>query len=309
MMKVMRLIDAGPPPELAEATAPRPQPQTGELLVRIRAAGIISTEPLWSPTSQTRDGRERKGAVLTHEFSGTIAELGARATGVSSGDEIYGMNDWYSEGALAEYCITRPEWIAPKPKSLTHAEAASVPISALTAWQGLLVRARLQAGERLLIHGAAGAVGIFAVQLARRQGAYIVGTASAADLPFVTGLGAQQVMDYRAGAFEEQLRDMDVVFDCVGGETLRRSWGVLKPNGRMVTIAASSEAQTEERVKQVFFIVEPDRRQLVEVANLIDAGELRTVVGSVIPLAQASKAYSGTLQPKPRGKVVVQVSA
>src|SRR5207244_2617740 len=175
--------------------------------------------------------------------------VGVGADGIV-GQEVFGMNDWYAQGATAEFCCAPPSAIAPKPARLTYVEAASVPIGALTAWQGLFDRARLQAGERVLVHGGAGAVGIFAIQLARLHGAHVTTTASARNLACVSQLGAEQVIDYRAVHFEDNIRDMDVIFDTVGGETLRRSWAVLKPGGRMITIAADSETTTDDRVKQ-----------------------------------------------------------
>jgi NADPH:quinone reductase-like Zn-dependent oxidoreductase len=176
--------------------------------------------------------------------------LGEQVAGPKVGEEVYGMNDWFSDGAMAEYCITQPSFIAPKPSRLTHVEAASAPIGALTAWQGLFDRARLRSGERVLVHGGAGAVGVFAIQLARLQGAHIIATASADNLDFVSKLGAERAIDYRAARFEEFVQEMDVVFDTVGGDTLERSWSVLKPDGRMVTIAASSEGVVSDRVKK-----------------------------------------------------------
>ncbi len=191
---------------------------------------------------------------------------------IAVGREVYGMNDWFSDGAMAEYCLTQPSWVAPKPSSLSHAEAASVPIGALTAWQGLFERAKLEAGERVLVHGGAGAVGVFAIQLAHWRGAHVVATASSRNVDFVSRLGADQVIDYSAVRFEEKAREMDVVFDTVGGETLRRSWGVLKQGGRMVTIAADGEETTEDRVKQAFFIVEPNQKQLIKIGELLETG-------------------------------------
>ena len=168
----------------------------------------------------------------------------------------------------------------------------------------MVERAGLAAGQRVLIHGAAGGVGTFAVQLARWRGARVTGTASAANLDFVRRLGADEVIDYRAERFEDVVRDVDVVFDTVGGETLERSWGVLKPGGRLVTVAASGERTTDERIRAAYFIVEPSRTQLAEIARLIDGGALRPVVGAVFPLAQAQQAY----ECKPlRGKVVLEV--
>ncbi len=300
-MRALRLAWAAPEAAFIEHDIPRPKPGKGEVLILIRAAGITPTELAWYPTTHTRDGAVRIGAVLCHEFAGEIAEIGEGVEDLEIGQSIYGMNDWFAEGALAEYCLTQPGFIAPKPETLQFAEAASVPIGALTAWQGLFDRAKLKTGERVLIQGATGAVGIFAIQLARRCGAHVVVTASANDLEFARELGADEALDYRGEPFENRVRDIDVVFDAVGGDTLQRSLGVLNPNGRVVTIVGDSGAQPG------FFIVEPRRDQLVEVGKLIDAGELRTFVSAVLPLAQASKAYTGRVERKARGKLVASI--
>lgn len=306
-MRSMCLADCPSGLPLVERSVPQPKPGRGEVLIRVHAAGITPSELVWYPTSHTAHGDPRTGAVPAHEFSGEIAGLGEGVAGLSVGEQVYGMNDWFADGALADYCLTQPEWIAPKPSRLSHADSASVPIGALTAWQGLFERAKLRAGERLLVHGGAGAVGIFAVQMAHACGAHVITTVSAADVEFVKELGAAETIDYRATRFEDQLRDLDVVFDTVGGDTLERSWSVLKADGRLVTIAASGETTSNERAKQAFFIVETKRQQLVEVARLLDAGQLRTIVGAVLPLSQASAAYSGKVEKKGRGKVVVAV--
>jgi NADPH:quinone reductase-like Zn-dependent oxidoreductase len=274
----------------------------------VRAAGVTPTELLWYPTTQTKDGAPRKGAVPGHEFSGVITELGKNATGFEVGQEIYGLNDWFADGATAEFCLTTPPSIAGKPATLTHEAAATVPIGALTAWQGLLERAKIRPGERVLIQGAAGAVGIFAVQLAHLHGAHVIGTASSANLELIAKLGADEVIDYRAHRFEDRTPKVDVVFDGVGGETLARSWSMLKPGGRMVTIAAGDNHAGDQRSQEAFFIVEPNQKQLTEVAKLLDAGELKTYVGAVVPLAEASSAYSEAV-PNSRGsgRVVIVV--
>jgi len=309
-MKAMRLSDFAQVPVLVEENVPQPQPGRGELLVQIYAAGVTSKELLWYPTTHNKNGGRRSRAVPDHEFSGVIAAVGEDVAGFDIGQEVYGMNDWYSDGAMAEFCITQPTSVAPKPAKLTHVEAASVPIGGLTAWQGLLDRARLQAGERVLVHGGAGAVGIFAIQLARFHGAHVIATASARNLAFVSALGAERIIDYQAIRFEENVREMDVVFDTVGGETLRRSWSVLKPGGRMITIAADSEITTDNHMKQAFFIVEPNHEQLIQIGDLLDAGHLRTVVDVVLPFAQASAAYTGKVeQRRGHGKLVVAVTA
>lgn len=219
------------------------------------------------------------------------------------------MNDWFQDGALAEYCLTKPSWIAPKPSRLTHAEAASVPIGALTAWQGLFDRAGLQAGERVLVQGGAGAVGVFAVQLAAFHGAHVTATVSAHNVGIISKLGAEQALDYRTANIEDSLTVVDVVFDTVGGETFERSWRVLKPDGRMVTIVGENDTSTNARKKQAFFIVEPNHQQLVEISNLLEAGKLRPVVETVLQLDRAAEAYTGVLKERrDRGKVVAAIS-
>lgn len=296
-------------PALIATELPQPQPDEGELLISVRAAGVTPPELGWYPTTRTTNGTPRKGAVPGHEFSGLIAGLGKNAKGFEVGQEIYGFNDWFADGATAEFCVTKPESIAGKPATLTHEAAATVPIGALTAWQGLLERAKMQPGERVLVHGAAGSVGIFAVQLAHLRGAHVIATASSNNLELIAELGADEVIDYRVSRFEERTGKVDVVFDGVGGETLDRSWNMLKPGGRLVTIASDSKDVTDQRSKDAFFIVEPSQKQLIEVAKLLDAGRLKTYVNAVVPLAEASDAYNGAV-PNKRGygKVVIVIN-
>jgi len=306
----MTVNNAKQGPILIACALPQPQPREGELLIRVRATGVTPTELLWYPTTHTKEGGARIRAVPGHEFSGIIAAVGKGTDGFNVGDGIYGMSDWFADGATAEFCLTQPQNIALKPKSLTHELAATVPIGALSAWQGLVDRAKIQSGERVLIHGAAGAVGLFGVQLAHLRGAYVISTASARNADFVKLLGADEVIDYETSRFEDQLGNVDIVFDAVGGETLDRSWAVLKPGGRMVTIAADGEATEDQRVKDAFFIVEPNQKQLVEVAQLLDAGTLKAFLSAVVPLEKASLAYSRAVPDKRgHGRVVVAVSA
>jgi NADPH:quinone reductase-like Zn-dependent oxidoreductase len=304
-MKAIRLHARGGPEAFAYEEAPQPHPGEGEVLVRVHAAGVIHTELSWVPTWTTPAGEPRPLPVIPgHEFSGEIAGLGAGVRDTGVGDLVYGLNDWYRDGAWADYCLARVADFAPKPAGVDHVHAAATPISALTAWQGLIERAGLAAGQRVLIHGAAGGVGTFAVQLAHWRGARVTGTASAANIDFVRSLGADEVIDYRAERFEDVVRDVDAVFDTVGGDTLRRSWSVLKPGGRLVTVAASEEDAQDERTREAFFIVQPRRAELEEIARRIDAGQVRPVVGAEFPLADAIRAY----QTKPlRGKVVLRV--
>src|SRR5882724_10558659 len=190
MVKVIRVDDSAPERKLIHGCAPQPQPNQGELLIRVCAAGVTPAELSWYPTSHTKSGERRTSAVPGHEFSGVIAAIGPDNTGLDLGTEVFGMNDWFSEGAMAEYCVAPASAVARKPLRLSHIEAASVPISALTAWQGLLDRAKIQPGDRVLVHGGAGAVGAYAVQLARLHGAWVTATASDSNVEFVKDLGA-----------------------------------------------------------------------------------------------------------------------
>jgi NADPH:quinone reductase-like Zn-dependent oxidoreductase len=291
-MRALQLIDSA----LVEGSVQQPEPSTGEVLVRVHAAGIIATELQWDPTLHSKTGAPRLRPIPGHEFSGTVA-----------GQDVYGMNDWYSDGAMAEYCTAPSSAISPKPKNLTHAEAASVPISGLTAWQGLFDHAKLQKGERLLVHGGAGGVGTFVIQLAHLHGAHVVTTASPRNFELVKSLGADEVIDYHSTPFDQQVHDVDVVFDTPGGETLDRSWKVLKPNGRMVTIVSGAGNSNEERVKKAFFIVEPKGNQLAELTKLIESNQLRTVVDTVVGLSQAPDAFAGRIQRRGYGKLVVDL--
>jgi len=309
-MRVMRLTDSGHGIELEEANAPRPEPEPAELLIRICAAGVTPTELLWYPTSHDRNGKKRNNAVPGHEFSGVIAAAGKATVGFSLGESVYGMNDWFADGAMAEFCLSTPSSIAKKPSCLTHVQTASVPIGALTSWQGLFDRAKLKSGERALIHGGAGAVGVFAVQLARYAGAHVIATASADNLEFAASLGAEQVLDYRTSRFEQVLSEIDVVFDTVGGETLQRSWGVLKPSGRIITIAAGEENATDERTKGAFLLVQPNQKQLEEIANLLDSQTIIPVIDAVVPFRSAADAYKKNVRNRlGRGKLVVDLDS
>jgi NADPH:quinone reductase-like Zn-dependent oxidoreductase len=290
------------------ADIPQPNPDPGEVLIRVHAVGVISTELTWQPTTHTKTGGKRSRAIPGHEFSGTIAAIGPNTTGVTVGQEIYGMNDWYTDGGTADCCITRPEQIAPRPGRLTHPQAASVPISALTAWQGLFDHAKLQKGGRVLIHGGGGGVGVFAVQFAANHGAHVATTASARDKQLLLQLGAEQVIDYHTARFEEAVKQVDVVFDTVGGESLQRSWKILSPTGRLITIVSDPASLQDERAKKAFFIVEPNRTQLSAIGDQLENKSIQTVIAAVVPFAKADSAYIAKANPKiGPGKVVVTV--
>jgi NADPH:quinone reductase-like Zn-dependent oxidoreductase len=309
IMRVMQTVEVASGLALQESERPVPTPGPGELLLRVNGAGIITTELQWSPTTHHPDGSTRKHAIPAHEFSGEVVTNGEGVTSFVAGQSIYGMNDWYQEGALAEFCIAPASSVAAKPKSLSFEQSASVPIGALTAWQGLTTHGHLQAGERVLVHGGAGSVGLFAVQFAKSLGAHVITTTSAATIPLVEELGADQVFDYRSSRFDQQLHDIDLVLDTVGGDTLARSWNVLSHRGRLVTVASDIEPNAPQRTKDAFFIVEPDGQRLAEIATLLDSGKLRTFVRTVASLKDAYRAYTHSLPDGlGYGKIVISVA-
>ena len=283
-----------------------PKPATGEVLIRVHATAVTPGELEWYPTWHTPEGAPRVHAVPGHEFSGVVEEAGLTTEGFKKGDAVYGLNSWFFEGAAAEYCLTTPAEIAPKPETIDHVQASVVPISGLTAWQALFEHGKLTAGQKVLIHGGAGGVGSFAIQLAVWKGAFVATTVSEPNIGFVQSLGASEVIDYRKTKFEEQVRDADLVLDLVGGDTFRRSFSAIKEGGKVITVATSSESADDPKVKAAFFIVEPSREQLTELARLLDAGILRPIVSEVVPIATAAEAFLVSKKAAP-GKVVLRV--
>jgi NADPH:quinone reductase-like Zn-dependent oxidoreductase len=307
-MKAIYLKKKGGAETLVAGDIPKPNPKADEALIKVYATAIMPTEFHWEPTFNKQSGEPRPfPIVLSHEFSGVVESVGANVSNVSAGDEVYGVNDWFINGAQAEYCVVLANGLAHKPKSLGHDESAVVPISALTAWQGLFERTQLERNHRVLIHGAAGGVGTFAVQLARWRGAHVTATASAGNIEFVRALGADQVIDYGATRFEDVVCDMDAVFDGVGGETLERSWKVLKETGKLVTVASATKPAPDQRSRDAFMLVRTDGQQLAQLGRMIDAGELRVFLEAVYPLGEAREAYARAQQGKMRGKIALSV--
>ena len=306
-MKAIRLYGSRDGQDVVLEEVPVPEASPGEVLVRVHAAAITPGELQWYPTWHTRQGAPRLRPVPSHEFSGVIETVGPDVTGLRTGEPVYGLNDWFSDGAAAEYCVATPAGIAPKPAAIDHLHAAAVPISGLTAWQALFERGKLEAGRKVLIHGGAGGVGSMAIQLAAWRGAFVATTVSEANTEFVRSLGAHEPLDYRKTKFEGVAADADLILDLVGGDTLARSFRAIKPGGRVVTVATDAESSEDPQVKGAFFIVEPNREQLVELARLIDAGIVRPVLGEVLPLEEGARAYFPSKKPS-RGKAVLQVS-
>jgi NADPH:quinone reductase-like Zn-dependent oxidoreductase len=292
-MRVLRLCAAGGPEQLAIEDADRPRPGPAEALVRVYAAAITRGELEWPV--------DRLPAIPSYELSGVVEEVGRDVAGVAVGDEVFAVTPFDRDGVAADYASVPAELLVPKPRALGHAESAAIPLPALTAWQGLFDHGGLGADGRVLIHGAAGSVGGFAVQLARAAGAHVIGTASAANRDLVLELGAHEVVD--AAGFEAAVEPVDVVFDTVGGERLRRFGAVLRAGGRLVSVAE------EPPQGGVFFIVEPNGDQLGRLARMADGGDLRPPLVEVFPFASAREAFARSLEPGRRGKVVLTVAA
>ncbi|MFJ9559339.1 NADP-dependent oxidoreductase [Streptomyces fuscichromogenes] len=312
-MRAVRARERGGPERLVYETAPRPRPADGEVVVAVHAASVTNGELTWDATwtdSLDGTGADRTPIVPSHEVSGVVAELGPAVTDLAVGDEVYGLTPFTRDGAAAEYLTVPARVLAAKPAGLDHTRAAAVPLAALTAWQALVGQAALVPGQHVLVHGGAGGVGSFAVQIAAALGARVTATASARDRDFVVRLGADQVLDYAADRFEEQVHDADVVLDTVGGQTLSRSWAALRPGGILVSIVQppDQDAAAAKGARGVFFVVEPDRAGLEAVTGLIDKGSLTPVVDRVVPLSQTRAAYEALQTEHPRGKIVIRVS-
>lgn len=312
-MFALRAYGQGDPARLSFEEAPSPELGPQDALVRVHASGVSPGELDWPGAWLDHDATPRVPPIVPgHEVSGVVEAVGPAATGVAVGDAVFGFIDVRRDGADAEYVSVRTDAddLAPKPRSLTHVEAAAVPLSALTAWQALFDHGDLQPGQRVLVHGGAGGVGTFAVQFARWRGARVLATSSERDRAFVSGLGADEVIDYRGTRFEDAVAEVDLVLDTVGGDTWTRSWEVIRPSGRLVSIAVPRPPDRDEGDGRlaIWFVVRPDVRQLVEIGRLIDAGLVRSVVADVLPLARGAEAYGPGARRSGPGKMVLSVA-
>jgi NADPH:quinone reductase-like Zn-dependent oxidoreductase len=285
--------------------APDPTPAVGDALVQVHAAGFTPTELTW-PLRTDRNGHDRGPIIPAHEGSGVVVALGFGATGVAVGDEVYGLIDGHRDGWAAEYVVIEARDLAPKPQTVDHVHAAAIPQAALTSWQGLFDHGRLEAGQTVVVLGAAGGVGSMAVQLARNAGAHVVGTGRATARDLVLELGADRFVDLEDDRWEEAAGPADVVFDVIGGEVLARSAAIVKPGGALVTAMFPPETERDD-IRTVHFVREPGRAQLAEVARLVDEGRVRPQVGAVYSLADTRDAFMDKSTKSIPGKAVLQV--
>jgi NADPH:quinone reductase-like Zn-dependent oxidoreductase len=318
-MMALRAHSRGGPERLVYERAPRPDPGPDEALVEVHAAGITFTELGWDETWLTAEGRDRTPIIPSHEVSGRVAALGPDAAGsgapsagapdVTVGDEVFGLVRFDRNGAAAEYVVLPAGELALRPTAVDHVASASVPLAALTAWQAIYDHAASAPGEEIVVRGAAGGVGVFAVQLAAQLGAHVTAVASGTDAPLLTALGAERVVDYATAGASQAVGVADVLLDFVGGPTPDDWYAVVRPGGRLVTLSAppSASLADDRGITATFFIVRPQREQLARLAELIDGGRLRPIVAQTFPLSEGRQAYESGSKGTGAGKTVLTV--
>jgi NADPH:quinone reductase-like Zn-dependent oxidoreductase len=283
---------------------PYPHAAENDVIVRVHAAGFTRGELDWPGTWSDRAGRDRTPSVPGHEVSGVVAELGYGTTGLTVGQRVFGLTDWARNGSLAEYVAVEARNLAPLPADVDHTVAAALPISGLTAWQGLFDHARIMTGQTVLIHGAAGGVGSIAVQLALGAGAWVIGTGRSADRDAVLALGTHTFLDLEAGRVEDA-GEVDVVFDVIGGDILDRSAALVRAGGTLVTIAQPPTVRPKDG-RALFFVVEPDRARLADLVQRVRDGRLDVRVGAVRPLTEAAAAFAP--ERRVTGRTIIRVA-
>lgn len=310
-MRAVRIHSYGSADVLLLDEVPRPEIAADEVLVRVEAAAVNPVDWMIRAGYMAEYFGHRLPLTLGWDVSGVVDAAGAEVSTCSVGDEVFARADISRDGSYAEYVAVRAAEVVRKPAGVGHVDAAAVPHAALTAYQALFDTAGLAEGQAVLIHGAAGGVGTFAVQLAKRRGAQVIGTCSANNLAFLQKLGVDEAIDYNATPFEEAVRDVDVVLDTVGSDTQDRSWRVLKPGGILVSLLTppSPEEAARHGVRHGFVAMAPDRGQLQELAHLLDAGQVTPVVSYVLPLEEARRAHQQSETRHTRGKIVLQVNA
>ena len=308
-MKAMRIHRFGGPEVLQLDEIGIAEPGPGEVRVRVAAASLNPVDYKMRQGGYARLPASALPVTLGRDLCGVVETIGANVTHVVPGEPVFAMLDW-DRGAYAEQAILKVGEFAAKPETLTVIEAGSLPLAAMTAWLGLFDHGGLKTGERVLVHGASGGVGYLAVQFAKLHGAEVIATGSAANLRWISSLGADQVIDYKAQRFQDEVRDADLVFDLIGGDTRARSWGVLKPRGRLVTTVSKEpveEQAAQHGKKGLLYFARPDADQLRTVAAMADDGRLQVMVDRTYPLEEAAAAHAHLQEGHPRGKIVLEV--
>jgi NADPH:quinone reductase-like Zn-dependent oxidoreductase len=282
---------------------PEPTAAINDVIVAIHASGFVPTEIEWPSTWTDRAHRDRRPSIVGHELAGVVTSLGYGTTGLSVGQRVFGIADWHRDGTLAEYVAVEARNLAPLPGDVDFTVGASLPISGLTAWQGLFQHGHLQAGQRVLAHGAAGAVGTMVMQLAREAGAYVIGTGRAADRQKALDFGAHEFVDLDHDSLDA-VGSVDLVFDVIGGEIQKQSAALLRAGGTLVSVTGPAEARPPNG-RAIDFVVESDRAQLGEIVQRVRDGRLRTNIGDVATLEDAVAALNPT--ERRTGKTIIQV--
>ncbi|MFF4128803.1 NADP-dependent oxidoreductase [Microbispora rosea] len=282
---------------------PEPPAAINDVIVEVHASGFVPTEMEWPSTWTDRRGLDRTPSIPGHEMAGVVTALGYGTTGLSVGQRVFGLTDWHRDGTLAEYVAVEARNLAPLPGDVDFVVGASLPISGLTAWQGLFDHGRLKAGQSVLVHGAAGAVGSLVTQLAKEFGAYVIGTGRAADRQKTLDYGAQEFVDLDNDALED-VGGVDLVIDVIGGDVQRRSAAMIRAGGTLVSVVGPPEARPADGLA-IDFVVESDRAQLGEIVQRVRDGRLRTNIGAVATLDDAVAALNPTERRK--GKTVISV--
>jgi NADPH:quinone reductase-like Zn-dependent oxidoreductase len=303
-MKAIRIHEPAEINGFVYEEAPDPAPVFGDVLVKVAACGITHNELDW-PIWTCRAGHHRTSIIPGHEVSGVVAALGLGTAGIAVGDEVFGLADQLRDGAAAEYVAVEARNVAPKPQTVDHIHAAAVPRAGLTAWQALFDHGKLAKGQTVVIHGAGGAVGSTAVQLARWADAEVIGTGRSHSRSLVLDMGADRFVALDTERLEDAVGQADLVFDAAGGKVLAQSASVVKPGGTLVSVAAFPPFGRDD-TREIFFIQESNRAQLIELARLVDEGSLRPQVGAVYPLARAAEAYSAKAGGGIPGRIVLQ---
>jgi NADPH:quinone reductase-like Zn-dependent oxidoreductase len=308
MMKAIVVHQYGGPEVLKYETWPRPEPKENEAVVRVIAAGVNPVDALIRQGTYAKFFDTKLPLVPGYDIAGIVEKTGARITKFKAGDAIYGYPLW--GGGYAEYAVVTESEAALKPKSLTFTQAAAVPLVSLTAWQALVDAAKLGAGQTVLIHGGSGGVGSFAIQIAKARGAKVIATASTKNQDILKELGADVAIDYTKTKFEDVAKDVDVVLDSVGKDTLARSYGVIKKGGFLATLVARvDQAELDKHgIRGASISVKPDAKELAEITKLIEEGKIRVVVSQIFSLADAVKAQEQVATHHTRGKIVIKVA-
>lgn len=303
-MKAIRLHEPVGIEGLVYEDAPDPTPVIGDVLVEVHACGFTATELSW-PVWTDQNGHRRSALVPGQELSGVVVALGSGTAGVAVGDEVYGLSDAYRDGAAAELIAVAARDVAPKPASVDHVHAAALPQAGITSWQALFTHGGLAAGQTVVVHGAAGAVGSTAIQLARTVDAQVIGTGHAHQRTRVMDLGAHDFIDLAQEGWERTSGQADLVFDTIGGDVLERSAALVRPGGALISVVAAPPDERDD-IRTLYFIRETNRDQLVEIARLVDSGRIRPQVGAVYPLAQGRDAFAAKAASGIPGRVILQ---